>query len=355
MTHKTIPICRLCLSLFFALSFIFPSFAQSSSNNENIVDIGAAIRLTFFFAPKNSSSFNVSASVSAQKNITELFFEEGLKTDFIPFWQMSINLYNNGLGVSLLPSQKRGELDIIQTLGFSWGMGQLEDTTRTAYDRPYYVHTFNQMTASSIQQKTYKVNPTFGTNILFNNHKRNQAIWFLNLGLWEFAQFTFYNDGPPIDKIGWGDGYDRWWTGGGSARINLGYIMEDLFCDDCYIKGGEKPWWLNTFNQLSYRYDRFTGNVQDAYVLSSYLFLNNVPSADFDKNFLNQGQTIFSLSNAFGFEMMLSYMGRRDLDIQDAIHDWMRVSHHFSLAKPRFQLGISYHTMLLNKTININE
>lgn len=310
-------ITQLCLGLLLSL-FIFqrPLSASNPINHcSNCIDLGFAFKLSFAINNQGQSHITVGLAFSAiWKN----------KKNINPFYQLGVNVYNNGLGNSLLPSRKQAEIDIINTIGVATGLGKQDNNQIENQIRP-----FNSMTANSVMQGIYDLSIASGTNFIINGRGRNQQVGFINLGWDQYFQFSFYNDGPPFHHMGLGDGYDRWWTGGGNIVLNIPPTWNRI--PDFIASNPES---LTRQHTAYYQYDRFTGDVQDAYTISNRLFLSKVPTKRIEENFYNQGQTVFGLRHAKGWGGAIMYLGSYPkLDIQDHIHDWMKFAHHFSIAE----------------------
>ena len=316
--------------------------AGENYSRADTVDLGVAIKLRWFFNPKGNggSNYSVSASFSVSRNI---MIEKKWFWQAFPFWQVSANIYSNGLGTNLLPSLKRTQLDIVNSVGLSNGFGKLPGK-----ENLYLVQPFNFMTSSAMMHDVFGFNFTFGSNFIVNNHRRNQQVGFVNVGLRDNLQVSFYNDGPPFHVIGLADGHDRWWTGGGRVQLNFD------------ITPGEKKFWQwldrkplsKHFHSFYYLFDRFTGDVQDAYVLSNHLFLDKVPTKDKAQNFFNRGQTIFGFRHSNGTGLSVALIGDYKIDVQDWIHNRLRYAKHFSLARKSWHIGIDFQRFLVNEPIN---
>ncbi len=299
------------------ISFLLLGKANTSIGNglcQDCIDLGVAFKISLALSTQGQSHITAGVAFSATWNND---------WEINPFYQLGINIYNNGLGNSLLPSRKQAELDIVNTIGIAGGIGK--DTLNRYQNK---VRPFNSMSANAVMQSIYDFSYALGTNFIINGRGRNQQVGFINAGAHQYFQLSFYNDGPPFHFIGLGDGYDRWWTGGGNIVVHLQPTWKWL---RNWADHSSKD--LSRQHTIYYQYDRFTGDVQDAYIMSNRLFLSKVPTKKIDENFYNQGQTVFGFRHARGWGAAVIFLGSYPkLDIQDHIHDWMKISHHFSIA-----------------------
>ncbi|WP_343524804.1 hypothetical protein [Pedobacter sp.] len=148
------------------------------------------------------------------------------KNSFIANYGGSVSLYRKTVGTNLNPLIDNIEIDFTNSISAGYGGNPLSyrKLIRTMQNSAFYNINLN--------------NNYFGllsTNIVLNNHRRNQVVGSLTLsgpGL----SFNYYNDGAaPVKWLGIGDGFDRWWTGGGSFFVhsrrgfNYGELSFDQF------------------------------------------------------------------------------------------------------------------------------
>jgi hypothetical protein len=249
-------------------------------------------------------------------------------------YQGAINVYFNGIGDNLMDPLKKANIDFVNTFGFAAGV-----TRKSELDDNYFVPymTFNSMNPKVVENP-YLWSLMVGTNIILNNQNRNQQTGFFNLNLWRLVNFHYYNDGTPFDMISLGDAYDRWWTGGGAAEIYLSKINSPTYLVQ---------------SKFFYHYDRFTGNVQDAFRVSNYLSLQFIPNKHVEQNFFNRAHSRFGLTHLDdNWTASVDFSGHLDYDVQDWIHESLHMTKHLSFASWRWFVGLEYNRLFLDTTVN---
>ena len=313
------------------------NFDQTSLEKIDSFDLGISLQLNFHFNRKGSSNFSMSMGVAVSKSIE---INKTVST-LIPTYQLNTNFYSNGIGTNLHRDRRKLQVDFINSLGLTWGAGLLKD-------KPYFneIQTFNSMNSPILNQKYYKFSSTIASNFILNVRNRNQQVGFFGMDIWKTLKFGYYNDGPFFDKVGFGDSYDRWWTGGGFVEFDPQILIEGTYKR---ILKKPIPKQLCYFCKLKFRatYDRFTGNVQDAYRAASSLGLSNVPPADENESLYNRGFVKFALRHEDGWALQYSILAPNN-DVQDLIHDIMKISHHFSAAKREVLWGFEFDYNFLN-------
>lgn len=307
--------------------FLFASQLSAQS-----VDIGAAIKLRYFLGGKEASSnFTTSLAIGIGR---QLSFGKKDKLYYLPTYQIAFNMYNNGLGTNLLKAYRRTQLDIVNTLSITGGYRSGKE------EYIYNFKAFNMMTATSFQHDLGEASMVLSTSFIANSNKRNQHIAYLGVSAW-MVRVGYYNDGKPFDALPLQlvDNYDRWWTGGGFVQIGT---------DDI---GPTNRGWRKY--QAFVSYDRFTGDVQDAYKLSTRLSLTYVPAKKRSENFNNRAQTTIGLKHSDGWGLSYNWLGHFKFDVQDFIHRRMGFARHFSYADNYRLLGITYNNPLLKKQIKL--
>lgn len=335
------------------LIFLY-GLSNSYAQKPRDIEFGASINLTYsFLGKKTSGNFSLGAAIG----ISTLLLEEK-DIRLRPGYQIAVNIYNNGLGTSLADKQRKrdgAQIDLINSIVLIGGIGNLSDRD-SSFNR---ARLFNHMTAAAIENQVSWATVTGAYNIIFNNNHRNQHLWFAGVDAVDVLRVGFYNDGPPFAKVGFGDTYDRWWTGGGFIELDLEGIHK--LAKGVYgERDEEEPFEYTTpgylfQSTLFYNFDRFTGDNQDAYELANYLAINYFESeptngyVDYNQQFYNQGQTLFGYKHKNGWGLGANFLGQwRRIDIQDFIHDKMAVSHHFSYARKNLLLDIYYDTSLFD-------
>ena len=165
---------------------------------------------------------------------------------FIANYGGNISFYRKTVGTNLNPLIDNLEIDF--TNSFSAGVGgnslSYPKLIRTLHNSAFYnLNLSNNYFA------------LLTTNVVFNNHKRNQTVGSVTLsgpGL----SFNYYNDGAfPVKAFAGGDGFDRWWTGGGSFYLHS----------------------RRNYNYVELSFDQFTGYQPFLYELSDILGISLPP------------------------------------------------------------------------------
>lgn len=224
-------------------------------------------------------------------------------------YQFNANLARGGLGNSqLFTDQNSLRFDLVNAFSMTVGTGDYR------FARPLYSWTPNY--APSLITP-YRHALTLSTNFLWNSRRQSQQIGAFCLTSGDVL-LGYYNDGPPFNNLGLGDGYDRWWTGGG------------------YLHIVHQP---SGFQGIA-RFDKFTGFGRDAFELGNALRLRYAPYADIGQMAYNYGRLSATLihPSRVGFSFSLYNI----LDVQDFIHRSMRLVYHPSIYRWRWALGGQY-------------
>jgi len=155
-----------------------------------------------------------------------------------------------------------------------------------------------------------------GTNWIWNNHGRNQGVGTLMLNFQNVSLHYFNDGGPPIDQLGLGDNFDRWWTGSGAL----------------YWHGWNQ-------NRLELGFDQFTGFSGLLYEMSNMLGLElpNYKPKDKDGNatFFNSSEYYLRafILPGVGFQMgvhgnLYNAKTAHIFGVQDVIHSKLNFSLH---------------------------
>ncbi|MEL6864818.1 MAG: hypothetical protein AAFP19_10375 [Bacteroidota bacterium] len=297
---------------------------KSSSNNPGDpekVRLSAGIKLAYFWNRKMTSVYTLSVALGASKSF--YFGEASSPFRLIPSYQLTFNTYYNGLGNNMLPVFAKVQMDLINSFALTTGIKEGNSEMLTE------VRTFNNMTVTPIEHDLHW-SLTLASNFIANNHGRNQTVGSIGLNFWKMVQVGYYNDATPFEVLGLGDGFDRWWTGGGYGVLNVERLADRVFKE----QGEAFEWRLQFFS-----FERFTGDVQDAYIISNYLSMSYVPSNKQMDNFFNRSQMSFSAKHSSGWEVQLRLLGQYKNDIQDLIHLKKGYPLHYSYARQRTLIG----------------
>ena len=325
----------------FSSNFSFSSMDTLIIPDYESFDIGFTLRLNFHFNNKGASNFSASAGVGVSQVLG------GRDVQVTPSYQLNANFYSNGIGNNLHRNKRKFQIDFINSLALTFGVGQLDRAPRDME-----IRTFNAMTSPTIRSNYYKFSATIGSNFVNNMNHRNQQVGFLGVDIWKVVKLGYYNDGPIFDKIGLGDSYDRWWTGGGFFELD-GRALAKVFY---WMAGKDIPDTLHYLLDTRYQiaYERFTGNVQDAYRGANYLGMSNVPPKSTDESLFNRGYLKFSVRHSDGWTAHYSILAPKK-DFQDMIHDKSGKARHFSAARKERLLGFELDYNIWNRTIRYDE
>ena len=284
--------------------------AQILRDGENL-NFGLAIKLNLGIGGKRVSFYNLSVAAGLSK-----VFKNG-DLSLMPGGQVTVNYYSKGPGTSIIDSSNRfGQLDVVSSFyvvgGCNWA----------GNDREKYIRTFNQLSATTIRHN-FDAAVSYGTSFLVNNHGRNQQMGHLGFNVDQLL-VGYYNDGFwPFDRFA-GDGFDRYWTGGGYLAYGLDAFGNRL--------SGKNPWMQGQF--VEYAYDRFTGNVQTGYKLSKELLFSSIPQQNMTEAFYNRALSSLTLRNINGSSLGMGLLGQcPNCDVQDLLHRMLGYSRHVSLSK----------------------
>ncbi|WP_010136528.1 hypothetical protein [Ochrovirga pacifica] len=160
-------------------------------------------------------------------------------------------------------------------------------------------------------------------------HNRNQQVGIGSISVLNF-RLAYYNDGPPYKKIGLGDGYDRYWSGGGSLGL---YFKDDhAFFTDYVI-----------------RYDNYTGYQSNLYETVDLLKLDNIIYKNKKQQFYNQGRIQYQLNIKNQIRVHYSFYQPYYWDIQKWIHYNMSHNPFHPRPKPRTKtFGVDYNHINLS-------
>lgn len=240
---------------------------------------------------KGNSGYRIYISGALAKNFSRGDVESILSC------QTDLVLFSNGIGSSILPSQRsKLNVEIRNHLGLTVGGN---DNKNNIWGRPLNPNIGDSNTVLedpldySIQIGTVFVNGL--------NHNRNQQLGSGKIGLRWFHLF-YMNDGPPFGAIGLGDTWDRFWTGVGG----FGYHR--------ITQNAE-------ITSMELRYSRYTGDEPYLYDLSSDLRMNYLPHKDPTVQFFNKGRYQYRVGfRNSGFVGVNIY--------QPKITDVQRIIHH---------------------------
>jgi hypothetical protein len=321
---------------------------------------------------QNNTNFVLSASIGYAKELNVILDKGGGFGALLSF-QFGVNLYRGGLGNSKLPTRiDDHQLDLYNcfavTPGF-WANRKSIKSFRESLIRPLY--TWNANYATNINNP-YQFSATLATNFLWNfpiNNKgffpvkqkkskeydsdgnkllvnRSQRIGFIGFGLGRVISAGYYNDGPPYDKIfSMGDGFDRYWTGGGFVHIGTKNWIDSTV----YSKLDNHK--LKSLPQFIFSFDKFTGYSPNSYELSNMLKLKYVPYKQEEMSSYNRSNLRYALLFNDGIGLALSTYDD-SFDVQDKIHDITNYSHHPNIYNKGLTFGVQN---IINQSIKLKK
>jgi hypothetical protein len=231
--------------------------------------LGAKAGVLLELGNRGHSGFRVYLSGGLTKNFSQGDWGALLN------YQVDLVLFSNGMGASILPSQRsRVNFEIRNHIGIAVGGNDCPDCV---WGRPLNA---NVGDATSVFDDPMDYDIQIGTVFVNGlNHKRHQQLGFLSGGAGPFHIY-YMNDGPPYGAFGLGDPWDRYWTGGGGMGFH----------------------WIDKNSEVTsfeLRYSRYTGDEPYVYDLSSDLRMNYLPH----KNDRVQFLTRVAISTAWASEI----------------------------------------------------
>ncbi len=304
----------ICISVA-VLSGLIPFLLSAQDNWRYRAQVNFGCNLFFMRGPgQNFPGLRVFGAFTAVAN----------RGDFMLSYGPSVSIYTKTIGANLNPLVGDWQIDFTNNfnIGFEWGKHlDYNKFSRTLHNGDYYNIFTNRAGMLML-----------GTNFVLNNHKRNQIVGSLN-GTIGNISFNYYNDGPPFNLTGTGDGFDRYWTGGGAILYHS----------------------RKNFNYAEIAFDQFTGYIPLLYELTSLLGMN-VPLYDTpDKSKVyNFNTSAYSLKVNFdqGFGINTGVVGslkdiKRDRywGIQEIIHIMLGYPLHPNDDGNRFFIGGTYNQL----------
>lgn len=189
-----------------------------------------------------------------------------------------------------------------------------------------------------------------GVNFIMNSSRRHQTNGFVS-GTIQNVSFNYYNDGGSLINLGFGDMFDRWWTGG------IGFYFHNR----------------RGFNTLEVQFDQFTGYSKQLFDLSEifglditsydiYESVNNDepgysinPKGPYGYNFnSSQLQVRAFFDHSYGANIgilgsLRDEKNRRYYGLQDIIHILRKNPVHPNKDINRLFWGVSYYNYFKNQ------
>ncbi len=240
-----------------------------------------------------------------------------------PLVDFKFSIYDNHLGSSVLKTYDN-YFNINTTVSYGAFFSRHE-----SQNEDYYLPVFTSYYANSFNND-YRFNAGFTTSHVFqlgiprianSFYQRTGAVLIAYDGFY----FYYNNDGGPL--LDWfGDGLDRFWTGG----LTVGFHLERD----------------STVHQFELLYEKFTGDSPYAYQASGLLHVDNVLYDDAEIDQFSLNSSVFSgryLNHDNGLGASLNLWNPR-VDVQDFIH--RKVTHdpfHHKIEK--FYIDASFYKL----------
>ncbi|MFK8008108.1 MAG: hypothetical protein AB8H03_17250 [Saprospiraceae bacterium] len=318
-------------TLLFITLFSFSFFLSAQTTlepNDKVVDIfhiykknilnrksfvwGVSGGITFDISTKRNSAFRLFLSGSIARNVIQ---KDHFNT--LGSLQTEIEFFRGGLGTSVLNDERykiHAEMRIYPQLVFGLDYGNKLD------GRPMTISIGQSM---STLYDPFDGSITIGTCFINGlNHKRNQQLGFLMLGIRNFQGF-YANDGPPFGMFGLGDKFDRLWTG--SGQLGLFFLNDYSF-----------------FTDYAIRYDKFTGYQPNIYELGYTLQVDNLPYYNNEIQYYNQSRYQLRLGIRNSSHLTISLFNPNSIDMQDLIHYKLSMPYHVKPMGKFWTFGLDY-------------
>lgn len=294
-------------------------FAQISNNFENTSNdafqVGGALSLTF--EVQKFTNYRLALTGGIGKRINQAQF-------LYPTLHTELQFYQGGMGSSL-SSLKRQHINVDWIISFMVLAGTKDVENHEFLERFNPINFFADDSSAPLHNPFYH-SIGIGTNFIrsTDNFKKNQYLGVLNVNINRVFQFNYYNDGTPFHWMGLGDGFDRYYTGGGFVAV---YLDHESDID---------------FIQLSY--NKFTGYQQYAFEAANYLQIDFLPYKDPESFYFNQSRWRGKIGNfSKGFSFTVSGYDLQKGDGQDLIHYIIDNSYHPDpYREARWGLGLNY-------------
>ncbi len=336
-----------------ALLFLTSAFALSqddirlrdinqtlNNNRENLLGhrkfvFGISAALTVEFGKANTSQYRLSLNSGIAKVVT--FFNDNNKYGFAPYpslmpaLQSELIFMRGGLGTSqALGFRGKINIELRNQFTLTLGKSSMRDSSYQfrANGRPIAIFCAH---SNSAIVDPYDMSVTIGS-VFINRVKSQikQQVGGLTVGVgpW-FANYS--NEGPIFRSFLFpmGDGYDRWWTGGGRiAYYNLGHHFP--------------------INKVDIQYDKFTGWQPNCYETARRLGMKVTPYIDPNEALYNQSRYLIAVTFNKNFTAGLGIYDARMLDFQNMIHTLGRMPVHQTQLKRRYSGYMQYRLFNTN-------
>jgi hypothetical protein len=211
---------------------------------------------------------------------------------------------------------------IVGGINTTQSFGDSSQETSAAIYRNQPLYYFTDLSAPPLQNP-FRNSIAMGMNWVryFNKHQREekfQRIAFLGAKI-NVVHIVYSNDGGALLKF-WGDGKDRYLTGGGFVNVHLN---EDT-----------------AVNKFGISFYKFTGFNEMSFEVSDELFFSSVDYREVDQNYFNKGFWGFSAGNTSYGDVFMRINNPKNIgEVQNFIHYAMGFGYHQNLEDPYLSFG----------------
>lgn len=282
------------------------------------VYFGFNLGISAVVGKNNLSEFRFNASAGVARGF-------GWKSDyanFLGYYQLQLECFRGGVGSSLLGTERAKFLFEMRNV--------FQVTGGCVAGNPVTGRPLTKMVghSESAIRDPFDYSLTMGTAFVNGiNHNRNQQLGFFGIGAVNFAA-GYVNDGPFFSAFGFGDSYDRWWSGAGFAGA---YFQNDY----------------GLLTEMSLQYQRYTGWQPNLYEMSNYLGIDYLSYKSKKEQFFNQGVWTYNIGFRNSIRVYANIYEVKKLDIQNLLHIGNSYTFHPNTLKKRFTMGAG---LLLNGT-----
>ena len=225
-----------------------------------------------------------------------------------PAYNMQLQLYHAGFGtmkknVNYWPLSGDLTNAFTLTLGVGRPITWMSEADLMQRNSPLYY--FGDFCYPALQNP-YDFSVSLGTNFIAgfgpgrSGKARNQRVGYFNVHIGPI-QLAYTNDGTPFQGIRFGDGEDRYYTGGGFLAA---HFRRD-----------------RAVNLLRISYEKFTGWSQHSFDVANGLFLNDVTYIDTAQQYFVRSYYSFGAGNiSYGLYAALELRNPYKGDVQHVIH-----------------------------------
>lgn len=304
----------ICFCLFISLNCLaqtintFPNIERPAKDKmvtnakNNKVQIGFGVCLKAILIKKTFGHFRLSVTggIGKPTNLNTIINKSSIKNKAIFYYFSELEFYNGGLGTSGLNYNSQDfKIELRQSILASFG--DYGTSNYYSYTRPIiqFVNSSSHPLLDPFNNFSFTIGTIFINGI---NYHRAQRLGLVNIGILPIG-LTYINDGPPFENkiLKLGDGFDRFWTGGGQIGI---YNMSPRY----------------RINKLELKYDKFTGWFPYGYEVSTRLGLRYVPYHDKKDQLYNRQKYELSITGFNGLGISYNLYDFPNIDMQHLIH-----------------------------------